>query len=191
MSSADPLLAPAAIGIDLARGATADAGAASEVLRLFDVYQRPLLRYAASFGLTTTDAEDVVQETFLALFRHLLRDRPRHNLTGWLFQVTRNLALKQRRRRQRNSWVTRFEIARHRHPADPAPTPEQCIADQEQQQQLMRVLGALPERDRQCVLLRAEGMTYREIASALQVSLGAVAKSITRALERFEHAQEG
>jgi hypothetical protein len=66
-----------------------------EVLRLFDEFRSPLLRYGLSLGISMHDAEEVVQETFLALFKHLQQGRPRANLRGWIFRVTHNLALKQ------------------------------------------------------------------------------------------------
>src|SRR5215210_887934 len=69
-----------------------------EVLSLFDDCAGGLRRYLGSFGLGEEATEDVVQEVFLALFRHLLLGRPRTNLRGWLFQVGHNLALKQRQR---------------------------------------------------------------------------------------------
>ena len=47
------------------------------------------------------------------------------------------------------------------------------------------VLRAMPERDRQCVYLRAEGLRYREIANVLGMSLGGVAKSLARAIARL------
>jgi RNA polymerase sigma-70 factor (ECF subfamily) len=67
-----------------------------EVMRLFDRFRDPLLRYALSFGLSLHDAEEVTQEVFLSLFRHLQMGRSRSNLRGWIFRVAHNLALKQR-----------------------------------------------------------------------------------------------
>ena len=52
----------------------------------------------ASFNLGAAATEDVVQDVFVALFRHLSLGRPATNLKGWLFQVAHNLALKQRQR---------------------------------------------------------------------------------------------
>jgi RNA polymerase sigma-70 factor, ECF subfamily len=49
---------------------------------------------------------------------------------------------------------------------------------------------ALPERHRQCVILRAEGLRYREIASVLGISLGAVAKSLAQAIWRLSHVDQ-
>jgi RNA polymerase sigma-70 factor (ECF subfamily) len=50
---------------------------------------------------------------------------------------------------------------------------------------LLAVVRALPERDRQCLFLRAEGLRYREIAEALGMSLGAVAASLSRSLGKL------
>src|ERR1700742_5012824 len=69
-----------------------------EVLHLFDLMRTRLLRYAVSFGITVQDSEDIVQETFLALFHHLQRGQSGDNIHGWLFRVTHNLALKRRMR---------------------------------------------------------------------------------------------
>ena len=67
-----------------------------EVLDLFEQFRSPLLRYAISFGLTAHDGERIIQEVFLALFRHLQSGKSRSNLRGWIFRVAHNLALKQR-----------------------------------------------------------------------------------------------
>lgn len=164
----------------------ASADIEQDVLRLFDDYRRPLQRYVASIGLNAQESEDVVQDVFLALFRHLQLDRSRSNLPGWLFRVARNLALRQRRR-QRHWWSLRMDVAPEDR-IDPAANPEERLADTEQRRHWQRVIGALPERDRRCLLLRAEGFKYRDIAAALGVSLGSVAKSMARALTRLEPA---
>src|SRR5580692_12837222 len=67
-----------------------------EVMDLFEQLRNPLLRYALSFGIPVHDAEEVVQEVFLSLFRHLQLRRSRKNLRAWIFRVTHNLSLKQR-----------------------------------------------------------------------------------------------
>src|SRR5271163_4533945 len=73
-----------------------------EVMELFERFRNPLLRYALSFGVPVHDAEEIVQEVFLSLFRHLQLRRSRKNLRGWVFRVTHNLALKQRHANQRS-----------------------------------------------------------------------------------------
>ncbi len=46
-------------------------GIEQEVIDLFDQLRNPLFRYVLSFGLQAVDAEDLIQEVFLALFKHL------------------------------------------------------------------------------------------------------------------------
>jgi hypothetical protein len=67
-----------------------------EVIALFEQFRNPLLRYVFSFGISMHDAEEVVQEVFLSLFRHLQLGRSRTNLRGWIFRVAHNHALRQR-----------------------------------------------------------------------------------------------
>jgi DNA-directed RNA polymerase specialized sigma24 family protein len=81
-----------------------------EVVNLFDQFRDRPLRYALSFGLPAPDGEEIVQEVFLALFRHLQQGKPRQNLPGWLFRVTHNLAVKQREQSQRNRRTDRRPV---------------------------------------------------------------------------------
>jgi RNA polymerase sigma-70 factor (ECF subfamily) len=158
------------------------------VLRLFDDHAAALRRYVGSFNLGRSATEDVVQETFIALFRHLSLGRPSTNLKGWLFQVGHNLALRQRRQRHRRSLIEgAWHPAAESMPADGS-NPEQLCAGRQRQAHLRRVLREMPERDRQCIYLRAEGLGYRDIAKTLSVSLGSVAKSVARALGRLAAA---
>lgn len=169
-----------------------DRGASSreierEVLGLCDNLRGGLLRYAASFGLPVQDAEDVVQETFLALFHHLRRERSRSNLRSWLFRVTHNLALtRQRARRSEGKVMLADADGQPATWVDPQGSPEEHLLFGEKQSRLQGVYRALPERDRWCLQLRAEGLRYREIAEIAGISLGSVANSIAGSMRRLE-----
>lgn len=182
-----------ALPLDFAAGTIAgdarSAGVQEEVLQLFDDCAPALRRYVRSCGLSSDVADDVVQDAFTALFRHLCLGGSRRNLRGWLVRVCYRSALKQRERRAR----------RHRREApwepqlieavvDPAASPEDQLAEDRRQHRLRAVVQALPGRDRQCLYLRADGLPYREIAAALGVSLGTVAKSLARAVTRLSNA---
>jgi RNA polymerase sigma-70 factor, ECF subfamily len=155
-----------------------------KVIELFDESRDSLLRYAVSLGLSTSDGEEIIQEVFLALFRHLQLGKPGNNLRGWLFRVAHNLALKRRN--------ASYKLQQKHHPdgeiierqLDP-------LMHSQRQARLRAVLEALPEQDRCCLNLRAEGLRYREIANILGMSLGAVSISLTRALARLGCADEG
>jgi RNA polymerase sigma-70 factor (ECF subfamily) len=166
-------------------------GVEASVLALFDRCAPALLRYAGSFGLTVEETEDVVQDTFLALFRHLQLGRERTNLTGWLFQVAHNLALKRRQRTIRQFREQGAGEAPFERQIDCAPDPEERLLRDERRRRLRAVFDALPDRERRCLFLRSEGLTYRDIAKALKVSLGSVSKAVTRAVTRLMNADGG
>jgi RNA polymerase sigma-70 factor (ECF subfamily) len=161
-----------------------------EVMSLFEQFRNPLLRYALSFGIPAHDAEEIVQEVFLSLFRHLQLRRSRKNLRGWIFRVTHNLALKQRYANQRalNRTVTVNDSTTVESCTDPSPNPEQEMSSTQRRQRLLAVVDALPDTDQSCLRLRAEGLRYREIAAVLGISLGAVSTSLTRSLARLVRA---
>jgi RNA polymerase sigma-70 factor, ECF subfamily len=159
-----------------------------EVMELFDEFRNPLLRYSLSLGLSIHDAEEVIQEAFLALFRHLHLDRSPKNLRGWLFRVTHNLALKQRVANQTSFHRTAGDPSVAEEHADPKPGPEEQMSARQRRNRLQAVVQALPENDQRCLRLRAEGLRYREIATVLGMSLGAVSISLTRSLARLARA---
>jgi RNA polymerase sigma-70 factor (ECF subfamily) len=163
-----------------------------EVVALFDQMQDRLLRYLLSTGLAAQDGEEIVQEVFLALFRHLQRGKSRSNLRAWVFQVAHNLAAKHyvAKRRERQNLVDSDATSVERSVADQAPNPEDRLSGNQRQARLQRVLRALPEQDQRCLSLRAEGLTYRDIAQVLDMSSGAVALSLGRSLARFTRAEE-
>jgi len=159
-----------------------------EVMDLFEQFRNPLLRYAFSFGIPVHDAEEIVQEVFLSLFRHLQAGKSRKNLRGWIFRVAHNLALKQRYSNQRSCDKTASDWTIAEEQSDPSPNPEEHLSSAQRQQRLLAVVEALPEADQGCLRLRAEGLRYREIASVLGISLGAVSISLTRSLARLTRA---
>jgi len=160
-------------------------GLEREVVELFDELRDRMLRYLLGFGLAMPDCEEIVQESFLALFLHLRRGRSRRNLRSWLFRVAHNLALKNRQSTQRQVQ----HLAEWRYAAlDLDANPEEQVSQRQMQERLQSVYQALPERCRRCLSLRAEGLTYREIAEVLDISLGAVAILLARSLARMAEA---
>ena len=156
-----------------------------EVTTLFEEFRNPLFRYLLSLGLTAQDGEEVIQEVFLALFQHLRAAKPRHNLHGWIFRVAHNQALKLRSRGAQSPGATSVD-----HPPDPEPNPEQQALFNQRQRRLSAVIRALPEQDRACLSLRAEGFRYREIARILGISLGGVAYSLERSFAKLSVQSE-
>jgi RNA polymerase sigma-70 factor (ECF subfamily) len=161
-----------------------------EVTRLFDQLRNPILRYVLSLGLSPQDGEEVIQEVFLSLFQHLRQGKSRHNLRGWVFRVAHNRALK-RRCAQVHALMSLADVDAASRQVDPRPNPEEALAAKQRRERLFAVVRALPEHDRCCLHLRAEGLRYREIAEVLGMSLGAVSLSLVRSLARLGRADGG
>ena len=161
----------------------------AEVIHLFEQFHKPLLRYVSSLGLSLHDGEEIIQEVFLALFQHLRSGKSRRNLRGWIFRVSHNLALKQYTANKKARATLDSDAARQ-HP-DGTPNPEEQVANSQRVERIQAVLRALPETDRCCLYLRAEGLRYREIAATLGISLGAVSLALTRSLARMGRADKG
>jgi RNA polymerase sigma-70 factor, ECF subfamily len=147
------------------------------IAELYDLLRPPLYAYLWYLGMNMDQAEDVIQDTFLRLVS--CRFDPQDNLRAWIFRVARNLSMDihrvQRRWRRRDDDGAPSVI---REPIDPAPSPEQRILLQER----MRRFDQLTPKQRQCVLLRAEGFRYREIAITLGVSVQRVGELMQRSI---------
>jgi RNA polymerase sigma-70 factor, ECF subfamily len=105
--------------------------------------------------------------------------------------VVHNLGLRRRRDGQRDldhlssSWMPPEHLA-----PDPAPNPEEALSSQQTRARLLAVIDALQEQDRRCLILRAEGLRYREIAAILDMSLSSVSASLSRSLAKIGRAAQ-
>jgi RNA polymerase sigma-70 factor (ECF subfamily) len=152
----------------------------AETQRLFEELRVPLLRFLSGIGVRAADGEDILQEAFLALFQHLQEGRPRDNLRAWLYRVVHNLGLRHLQRRAVPHGDNLNELA-----AQENWNPEAATLWQQKAEILQGLIRALPQTDRDILLLRGQGLRYREIAEALEISLGTVAQSIARSLARL------
>ncbi|MEX2154514.1 MAG: sigma-70 family RNA polymerase sigma factor [Gemmatimonadaceae bacterium] len=153
--------------------------------RLFREYHDPLVRYLTRRLGDRDWAEDVAQETFA----RALRQGELQNERAWLFAVATNLvrdeARKDARRRRHLELLTEE--------AKINSVVEQPITELERAQEralARRAIDALTERDREALLMREEGLDYKEIAEALELSLASVGTTLSRARRRLVEAYE-
>jgi len=175
---------------DEAADAAADAATRapweSEVSCIFDELRRPLFRYFLCAGLSREDADEGIQETFLRLHQHLRKDGDRSNLRGWIFQVARNLVRNQHKSaRIRRTEALDGDWERRNAFADPDGSPEDQAIRSERMRRLRRSMEMLTPQQRECVLLRASGLRYREIAGVLGVGISSVGEMVQRAAARL------
>lgn len=146
------------------------------VVDLFDLHAAGLYRLASSMLHDPDAAEDVVQDTFLKLMGHLASGGSLPNAKGWLYTVAAHAC----RDRQRRSWRWLPWIAeRDRRPSRDAPD---RFAGREP---VLRALARLRPRDRLLVALRAQGLTYEEMAEAANIHSTSVGRLLARALDRL------
>lgn len=129
------------------------------------------------------EAEDLALDTFLRLYQRPPAET--HNLGGWLYRVATHLglnALRSRQRRQHYEEQAAQLAVNERTPADPETTLQQT----QEQQQVRAVLSKMKPRTAQMLLLRHSGLSYAEIAAALQIAPGSVGTLLTRAERDFE-----
>lgn len=158
------------------------AASASEVTTLYRELRKPLQQYLVCLGLTNDEAQDVVQDAFLSLQRHLAADGSQENIRGWLFRVAHNQA-----RNRQTSYHRRFG-----EPFDgemdflaPDATPEQAVLEKEKFRHLAAAIRLLTETERECLLLRAGGLRYREIGEVLGIATSTVADTVERAIKKL------
>lgn len=146
----------------------------------FEAHGAAVYRFVMVLVRHHQDAEDVVQETFLKLLSHLEGGGDATNLRGWLFTVAAHAARDRQRRRRR--WVPWL-------PAHEAPVPPPVLPDEDGRLKDAReALRRLPERDRLLLALRAQGLSYRDIASAARIRPASVGRLLARAVGRWEAA---
>lgn len=147
--------------------------------------------YPEVFGLVyrvlgdRMEAEDTLQETFLKLAdARELQARPDDEIAAWLRRVGLNLAFNRvrsaRRARERLQIVGRLEPG-----TDEEAGPSGQVERDEQRAAVRRALAEVPERQRECLLLRHSGYSYAEIAATLGIAVGSVGVLLGRAEEAF------
>ena len=153
-----------------------------------------LLRFARRTLVgNPNDAEDVVQEAFVRVWRARHRWRPTACVSTYLYTIVTRLCLNRRRSQlRRPARVTLPEADEAAHPGDGAPDPERLASSAQLRRVLAAELSALPPNQRAAVLMRHEGgLSYEAIATALDTTAGAVESLLSRARTRLRDRLAG
>lgn len=159
--------------------------------RLFRCYYRMIHRFFAERGVSASECEDLVQETFLGVYRSIGGFRWETGFDGWLFAIARKTlarALRKAGTRGRSGVEVPIDEATTDLDA-PAPSDGsgfRQVREGELNRAVVMALAELPDQMRRCATLRfRHGLKYREIAEALQISVNAVRVQLTRARKRL------
>jgi RNA polymerase sigma-70 factor, ECF subfamily len=127
----------------------------------------------------TARAEELAVEVFLRLSRGPKAHG--QNVEAWLYRTAVRIGLDELRRRTRRR---RYEGLAEFF-GTPSPTPEDLHAASEEREKVRRVLSALARREAELLLLRSHGLSYDELASALQLNPASVGTLLSRAQNAF------
>ena len=153
-----------------------------EVTTLYCELRKPLLRWLVCLGLSADEAQDVVQDAFVSLQRHLAAGGSQENIRSWLFRVAHNGARnRQRSYERRFSEALDAEVDTMVHEA----TPERAVLEKEKFRRLRNAVRSLTEPERECLLLRAGGLRYREIGEILEIATSTVGDTVERAIQKL------
>jgi RNA polymerase sigma-70 factor (ECF subfamily) len=151
----------------------------ADLTQLFEQYYGSLVRMLYRRTGDRDRAEDLAQETFARAVA-----APPNNPRPWLFAVALNLVREDGRRALRQG--RRLELLRGDDPVHQRP--DEDFDRNERSAAVRSALATLNERDREALLLKAEGFNYEEIAATLGLSKGAVGTTLARARRRLVEA---
>jgi RNA polymerase sigma-70 factor (ECF subfamily) len=150
-------------------------------VQLFDAEFSRLFRFLDRLSGDPDVAADLAQDTFVRLYqRGTMPDAP----AAWLITVAMNLFRNERtkgRRRRHLLTATRATFAH----SDPAPHAGRGVEAAETRAKVRTTIDQLPGRERRLLLLSAEGYSYRDIASALELNEASVGTLLARARDAF------
>ena len=177
---------PGQPGDESALVAAAQSGDEAAFAEIVKRYQRAIYRVAYGLTRSTSDADDLAQETFIRAWRALGRFRVGEPLHPWLNRICVNLAyslFRQRKRRPETSIEPLVEAGQQWAADD---DPEAEVAERERSGQLEEALAELSSEHQAVLVLRVvQDLSYDEIAQTLNVPIGTVMSRLSRAREKL------
>jgi RNA polymerase sigma-70 factor (ECF subfamily) len=152
---------------------------------IYALYNRQVLNFAISFSLSRVDAEEVVQDTFVKIWIKREELDENKSVEALIFTITKNLIID----KIRKIVATKENIKSYC--LESACLSANCVKDEVQFEELQTIINnavlSLPEKRRRVFELnRFEGMTYKQIADYLNISIGTVEKQMNLALKTIK-----
>jgi RNA polymerase sigma-70 factor (ECF subfamily) len=175
----------------------AQAGEQGAFRELFERHHKRAFAVAYGVLKNKQDALDVVQESFVKVHRHLPSFQGTSSFYTWLYRIVMNLAIDQLRRRKTSRPVEYDDAAlREADMADDTilprmldSNPRKTVIRRELMARVEAALATLPEYHRQVIILREiEGLSYEEMAEALEVPKGTIMSRLFHARRKMQVA---
>jgi RNA polymerase sigma-70 factor, ECF subfamily len=154
----------------------------------FNTHLDGLYGYAVVLSRSSTEAEDLVQETCLRALRGIGQLRPNSNVKGWLFTILRNIWLNEVRRRRATPDMVELNSdgSSAIEPVDTTKDPHAVYVSRVERERVREAIQQLPLEFREMIILREyEELSYQEIAAILNCPPGTVMSRLARARSRL------
>ena len=151
-------------------------------------YEKQVYNFAYRLTGNYDDANDVAQDAFLRVFNAIGSFRGDASFSTWLFRITTNVFLDERKRAKAHpqasldEYLELGESSVTRQIEDPSPTPEAVLEESERAQILSNAVSDLPEYQRAMITLyHGQQKSYEEIAEIMDLPIGTVKSRLNRA----------
>ncbi|BDI29989.1 RNA polymerase sigma factor [Capsulimonas corticalis] len=151
-------------------------------------YEKPVYNFAYRLTGSYDDANDVAQDAFVRVFNAIGSFRGDASFTTWLFRITTNVFLDERKKAKahpQTSLDEQMELGESavaRQIEDPGPSPEDLTEEAERGKILQDAVSSLPEYQRTMVVLyHSQQKSYEEIAEIMDLPIGTVKSRLNRA----------
>ena len=183
-------------GLDDSQAVAAYLAGMSEAFdELVDRYQKRLLNFVYRTIGDRERAEDLVQEVFIRVHRHIQRFDQSKKFSTWIYTIASNLAKNELRNRSRSPLIL-FQTIKKNWDTDHRPLqfedhhyrPDDLYRKRHLRELVEWAVAQLPEHHRVVFVLRElEGKTYEQIAEITDCNIGTVKSRLNRARRRFAH----
>lgn len=145
---------------------------------LVNIYKKPVYNLAYRMVQDLTEAEDLSQETFLRVYRHLERYDTRQKFSTWIFTIATRLCLDHLRKNKKELDQLSYDLS------DQSPLPEEQVIRKQSRQEVDDAVSCLPEKYRMVIILKHfNELSYEEVASVLEIPVNTVKTHLFRARE--------
>jgi RNA polymerase sigma-70 factor (ECF subfamily) len=153
-------------------------------------YKDQLLNFAYRFLGSRQEAEDVVQDTFLRVYRNRKAYRRVARFSTWIYTIAGNLAKTELRKRKRRKLFSISDLGfeeKDYEISDLTYNPEDDVEGTLKEEIIQKEIERLPPKFREVIILRdVQGLSYEEIALILRIPIGTVKSRVTRARLRLQ-----
>ena len=153
------------------------------IIKSIDRFKDKLYRFSLKIVGNQFDAEDVLQELMIKIWKKREDYAEIENKEAWCMTVTRNLCIDKIRKRKGDT----YDITEYHTISDGSPTPDIIAEEKESLSMVMRLLNELPDNQKEIIHLRdVEGYTYKEISEIINLSEEQVKVNLYRARQKFK-----